>query len=172
MQTIATEPLKATYNACSVTVLTLHLRFVVCSQNNWKIHFPATTHLRQLCSCLFSITSSVFHLPLKIPIFWKTVYYPNHASTAQLRKSCPATTDLEKCYDADKMLHAVTTNRRNEWALKFHLDYCDCLACISKEPWKPTPHNEIWIHSIKSWSLIWKDARGQIKTFLTERHAI
>lgn len=112
MQTIATEPLKATYNACSVTVLTLYLRFMVCSQNNWKIHFPATTHLRQLCSCLFSITSSVFHLPLKIPVFWKTAYYPNHASTAQLRKSCPATTDLEKHYDADKMLHAVTTNKK------------------------------------------------------------
>lgn len=88
-------------------------------KNPFPCHDPSETAL--FLSLLFSITSSVFHLPLKIPLFWKIIFNSSRFGTAQHRKSCPVTTDMVKCSSADRKLHAVTMTRRNGLALKFHL---------------------------------------------------
>lgn len=120
MHTIATEPLQVSYNAYPITVFTAHLKFMVYRQNDGKIHFSSMTQLSQLSSLLFTITSSVFHLPLKTPLIWKIIFNLSNFDTAWFKKTC-VSTGIVKCSSADRKLHAVTMTRRNKLALKFCL---------------------------------------------------
>lgn len=122
MHTIATEPLQMSYNVYSITVLTPHLKFMVYRQNDGTVHFPAMTQPSQLSSVFaFQCHLSVFHLPLKIPPFWKINFNLSNFGTVQFKKGCSVSTGMVKCASADRKLHAATMTRRNKLALKFYL---------------------------------------------------